>query len=111
METHFIQVIEPWQIPNKQAGMAGMVNIGVLTLLLVKLILVSSSTMPNIVFILADDLGYNDVSWHNPDIKTPNLEALARSGVILENNYVQPICTPTRSALLTGRSTLGFDLT
>ena len=58
---------------------------------------------PNIVFILADDLGYNDVSWHNPDIQTPHLERLARAGVILEQSYVQPICTPTRSALMTGR--------
>ena len=51
---------------------------------------------PNIVLIVADDLGYNDVSWHNPEMLTPNLESLARSGVILEQAYVQPICTPTR---------------
>ena len=50
----------------------------------------------NVLVILADDLGYNDVSWHNQQIITPNLEKLARSGVILENHYVQPICTPTR---------------
>ncbi len=58
---------------------------------------------PNIILIVADDLGYNDVSWHNPDIQTPHLEKLARAGVILEQSYVQPICTPTRSALMTGR--------
>lgn len=57
---------------------------------------------PNVLFILSDDLGYNDVSWHNPDIKTPNLEKLAKAGIILENNYVQPLCTPTRAALMTG---------
>ena len=44
---------------------------------------------PNIVLILADDLGYNDVSWHNRDIISPNLEKLARNGIILENHYVQ----------------------
>ena len=33
---------------------------------------------PNIILIVADDLGYNDVSWHNPDIQTPNMERLAR---------------------------------
>jgi arylsulfatase B/arylsulfatase I/J len=42
------------------------------------------------------------VSWHNRDIKSPNLDRLAREGIILENYYVQPICTPTRSALMTG---------
>ena len=57
---------------------------------------------PNIVLIVADDLGYNDVSWHNPDIISPNLAKLAEKGIILENHYVQPICTPTRSALMTG---------
>ena len=46
--------------------------------------------------------GYNDVSWHNPDMITPNLQKLVDNGIALENHYVQPICTPTRSALLTG---------
>ena len=61
------------------------------------------SEQPNIILIVADDLGYNDVSWHNPDMVTPHLDALATEGVILEQSYVQPICTPTRSALMTGR--------
>jgi hypothetical protein len=47
-------------------------------------------------------LGYNDVSWHNPDILTPNMEALASSGIILNNSYTLPMCTPTRAALMTG---------
>ena len=64
---------------------------------------VSCKKQPNILLIVADDLGYNDVSWHNPDIQTPHMERLARAGVILEQSYVQPICTPTRSALMTGR--------
>ncbi|KAF0296121.1 Arylsulfatase I [Amphibalanus amphitrite] len=63
----------------------------------------ATANQPHIVFILADDLGYNDVSWHNPDILSPTLEALAREGVILEQNYAQPLCTPSRSALLSGR--------
>ena len=61
------------------------------------------SEQPNIILIVADDLGYNDVSWHNPDMVTPHLDALAKEVVILEQSYVQPICTPTRSALMTGR--------
>ncbi|XP_042860572.1 arylsulfatase B-like [Penaeus japonicus] len=60
-------------------------------------------SQPHIVLIVADDLGWNDVSWHNPLAVTPHLEELAKGGVILEQSYVQPICTPTRSALLTGR--------
>ena len=63
----------------------------------------AATTQPNIVIIVADDLGYNDVSWHNPVVKTPHLEELARDGVLLEQHYSQPICTPTRAALLSGR--------
>src|SRR3954469_17947046 len=58
---------------------------------------------PNIVFILADDLGSYDVGWRGSEIKTPNLDALCRRGAKLENFYVQPVCSPTRSSLMTGR--------
>jgi len=58
---------------------------------------------PHILLIVGDDLGYNDVPWHNPTIISPHLEYLARGGVILEQNYVQTKCSPSRSALLTGR--------
>ena len=46
--------------------------------------------------------GFNDVSWHNPDMITPNMEELAKKGVILESAYMQSLCTPSRAALLTG---------
>ncbi|XP_053404317.1 arylsulfatase B-like isoform X2 [Mercenaria mercenaria] len=58
---------------------------------------------PHIIFIVADDLGWNDVSWHNPTMVTPNLGGLAKNGVILNSAYVQYVCTPTRSCLMTGR--------
>ena len=64
---------------------------------------VSLSTKPHILFVLVDDLGWSDVSFHGSKIKTPNVDKLAAEGVILDNYYVQPICTPTRASLLSGR--------
>uniref|UniRef100_H2XSF5 Sulfatase N-terminal domain-containing protein n=1 Tax=Ciona intestinalis TaxID=7719 RepID=H2XSF5_CIOIN len=58
---------------------------------------------PNIVMVLADDLGWNDVSWHNSIVQMPNLQDLAERGVILEHAYAQEKCTPSRAAFLTGR--------
>ncbi len=58
---------------------------------------------PNILFIVADDLGWSDVGWHGGFAKTPRMDALVRSGVELDQHYVQPVCTPTRTALLSGR--------
>ena len=55
-----------------------------------------SSEKPNIFFILADDLGYNDVGYHNSEVISPNIDRLASEGIILERSYVQPICTPSR---------------
>jgi arylsulfatase A-like enzyme len=62
-----------------------------------------AADQPNIIYILADDLGWADVGWHGSEIKTPNLDKLANGGAKLEQFYVLPVCTPTRAALLTGR--------
>ncbi|CAL4059450.1 unnamed protein product, partial [Meganyctiphanes norvegica] len=64
--------------------------------------LTTASSKPNIVFILADDLGWNHVSWHNSSVISPRMQELVDTGINLEQNYVQPVCTPSRSALLTG---------
>ena len=53
-------------------------------------LLVPSNSLPNIVYILVDDLGWNDVPWHNPQVLMPNLGAMASSGLILEQSYSQP---------------------
>ncbi|HEX7897818.1 MAG TPA: arylsulfatase [Planctomycetota bacterium] len=58
---------------------------------------------PNILLIVADDLGWSDVGWHAGLAKTPRMDALVREGVELNQHYVQPVCTPTRCALLSGR--------
>jgi len=57
---------------------------------------------PHIIMILADDLGWNEVSWHNSRIKTPHMEDLSKHGVRLERSYVAPKCSPSRAALMTG---------
>ncbi|AMV18854.1 arylsulfatase B [Planctomyces sp. SH-PL14] len=58
---------------------------------------------PNILLIVADDLGWSDVGWHGGFSKTPRMDALVREGIELDQHYVQPVCTPTRTALLSGR--------
>ncbi len=79
------------------------------------LVLLAGSTTkaaekPNIIFILADDLGSYDVGWRGSEIKTPNLDALCARGAKLENFYVQPVCSPTRSSLMTGRYPMRYGL-
>lgn len=65
---------------------------------------------PNIVIILADDLGWGDVGYNGGTIKTPHIDRLAKEGVILNNFYTAPICSPTRAGLLTGRYPNRFGL-
>ena len=59
---------------------------------------------PNIVIIITDDQGWGDISLHgNTNLHTPNIDALAQNGAQFSNFYVQPVCSPTRADLLTGR--------
>jgi arylsulfatase A-like enzyme len=70
-----------------------------------------SDQKPNIIHIVADDLGWKDVGFNGcTDIKTPNLDALAAGGAKFTQFYVQPMCTPTRAALMTGRYPFRYGL-
>lgn len=69
-----------------------------------------SMEKPNIVIILADDLGWGDVGYNGGDIKTPCIDRLAKDGVVLNYFYTAPICSPTRAGLLTGRYPNRFGL-
>ena len=66
---------------------------------------------PNIVFILADDLGWADVAFHGGNAPTPHLDQLAREGLELTQHYVAPVCSPTRTGLMTGRCWSRFGVT
>jgi arylsulfatase B len=71
----------------------------------------ATARQPNIVHIVADDLGWKDVGFNGAtDIKTPNLDKLAGEGVKFTQFYVQPMCTPTRAALMTGRYPFRYGL-
>lgn len=68
------------------------------------------SAKPNILVIVSDDTGWNDVGYHNSEIITPNIDKLAGVGVELNQFYVSPVCSPTRAALLTGRHPSRFGI-
>ncbi|MGA0899131.1 MAG: arylsulfatase [Luteolibacter sp.] len=72
--------------------------------LIVGMVCMAQARQPNVVIILSDDQGWGDFSiTGNPLIKTPHIDSLARDGVFLRNFFVQPVCSPTRAELLTGR--------
>lgn len=64
----------------------------------------TSPKPPNIVFIVADDLGYSDISFQGgPQIPTPHIDALFRGGAALRGYRAQPVCSPTRASIMSGR--------
>ena len=70
----------------------------------------AQSPQPNVVYIVSDDQGWKDVGYHGSDIQTPNLDKLAANGTRMEQFYAQPMCTPTRAALMTGRYPFRYGL-
>ena len=66
--------------------------------------LLPESQKPSVILILTDDQGWGDLSFNgNTNLNTPNIDAIARNGISFDNFYVQPVCSPTRAELLTGR--------
>ena len=65
---------------------------------------------PDIVILMADDLGWADVGFHGSEIRTPHLDRLAERGVVLDRQYVYPLCSPTRAGLLTGRAPIRYGM-
>lgn len=70
----------------------------------------AGASAPNIIFILVDDMGWKDVSYHGSEIETPNIDRIAASGLKLERAYAYPTCSPTRAALLTGQNPIKFGI-
>ena len=70
----------------------------------------SGAAKPNVLLIVADDLGWNDVGYHGSEIKTPNIDSLVSQGVELDRYYAFPLCSPTRAALMSGRSPLRWGI-
>lgn len=70
----------------------------------------TNAPRPHIVYIVADDQGWKDVGFHGSDIRTPNIDQLAKGGARLEQYYAQPMCTPSRAALMTGRYPYRYGL-
>ena len=75
------------------------------------LTLYTSAAPPHIVMMVADDLGWGDISWRGGDARTPNLDQLRTEGMELNRYYGHPTCVPTRVALYTGRNPYRFGIT
>ena len=95
---------------NKQSKMKKFLSFSLLLIVFVANT-TAAERQPNIIFILADDLGWADVGFHGGNAPTPNLDKLARESVELTQHYVYPACTPTRASLLSGRYATRFGVT
>ncbi|MEQ8790696.1 MAG: sulfatase-like hydrolase/transferase [Pirellulaceae bacterium] len=83
-------------------GLTGLLFASLVSQLLCTAVL-PAAEKPNVLVVVADDLGWADVGFHGSKLPTPNLDKLAGEGVVLDQHYVAPVCTPTRAALLSGR--------
>lgn len=83
----------------------------ILTALVLSCVLARAADRPNVLILLADDLGRADVGFMgSTQTKSPNIDKLASQGAVLEHFYVQPVCSPTRASLMTGRYPMRLGL-
>src|SRR6266576_3495485 len=84
-----------------------------LCLLTASAVFAASAAHPNIIFILADDLGPGDIGCYgSSSVKTPNIDRLAKEGIRFEQYYVaSPVCSPSRCALITGQFPARWQIT
>ncbi|XP_046566768.1 arylsulfatase B-like [Haliotis rubra] len=94
--------IEIKLLPNTTASVMKPVQLVTTVVLILVFLNGSQAASPHIVFIVADDLGWNDIGFRNPQVLTPHLDKLAKAGVILNSSYVQPVCSPSRNCFMTG---------
>lgn len=96
--------------PTRSGFRSLLALVGALALLPLVMVIPASAAQPNVVVLLADDLGWADVGYHGGPIETPSIDRLAAEGVRLERFYAAPICSPTRAALMTGRDPLKLGI-
>jgi len=65
--------------------------------------LAAAAKKPHVLFIVVDDLGWDDVGFRSHQIRTPHIDSLAKAGVVLNQYYVQDVCSPSRATFMTGR--------
>jgi len=92
------QMVPMNRAPRRREFVAGFLSLG-----LTGRLRAAPENLPNILLIVADDLGWADVGYHGSPLRTPNLDRLARGGAELHQHYVAPVCSLTRCALLSGR--------
>ncbi len=96
---------------GSSSALRGLLCLAALACVLLARPVLADTAPPNVVIIVADDLGWNDVGFNGSDIRTPTLDAMAARGVRLSRFYVQSSCSPTRSELMSGHSALALGIT
>jgi Sulfatase len=100
-QSSFLKDIQPWPIvvAPESFRTASVLSASLLTALSIASPALAEPSRPNIVFIMADDLGNADLGYRGDEVRTPNIDKLATDGVKFEDFYGMPACTPSRAQL------------
>src|SRR4051794_35275778 len=94
----------PLNLTSRRGFLLGMAGLGAATAPLPWLARAAAAPRPNIVILLSDDMGWDQVGFNgSKEVPTPHIDAIAREGVKMTQFYVQPVCSPSRSCIMTGR--------